>query len=77
MTKQQPVSATNLLALYADGFSKHLEDRGYLPGPIQFRLRQLAVLDRWLRDHGLTVGDLDAECVNRWSRHVGPTGDRR
>lgn len=29
------------------------------------RLRQLAALDRWLRNHRLAAGDLDAACVNR------------
>ena len=53
------------LSLYAEGFREHLEGRGYAPDSVRWRLRQLAALDRWLRDHCLAAGDLDAACVNR------------
>jgi site-specific recombinase XerD len=49
--------------LYAQGFQESLEGRGYAPDSVRWRLRQLAALDRWLRDRHLAAGDLDAGCV--------------
>ncbi|CAN5789100.1 hypothetical protein BH09ACT7_BH09ACT7_60240 [soil metagenome] len=65
MKKRQSVGDAGPLSLYAAGFSEHLEGRGYAPDSVRWRLRQLAALDRWLRDRCLAVGDLDAACVDR------------
>ena len=43
----------------------HLEGKGYAPESVRWRLRQLAALDRWLLEHRLAAGDLDAGCVER------------
>jgi len=50
---------------HAQGFQVELEGRGFAPTSVQFRLRQLKVVDRWLREKRLTVCDLDAACVDR------------
>lgn len=65
MKKRQSVGNAGPLSLYVEGFREHLEGRGYAPDSARWRLRQLAALDRWLHDHGLAAGDLDAECVGR------------
>ena len=65
MKKRQSVGEAGPLSLYAGGFRESLEGKGYAPDSVRWRLRQLAVLDRWLRDHHLAADDLDAECVNR------------
>lgn len=56
------------LKLYEEGFREHLEGVGYLPESVRWRLRQLATLNRWLRDHGLTADELDDSCVERLVR---------
>ena len=53
------------LSIYAEGFREHLQGRGYAPDSVRWRLRQLATLDRWLREHRLAAGDLDAACVKQ------------
>lgn len=65
MKKRQSVGDAGPLSLYAGGFRESLEGRGYAPDSVRWRLRQLAALDRWLRDQRLVAGDLDAACVNR------------
>ena len=65
MKKRQSVGDTGPLSLYALGFGENLESRGYAPDSVRWRLRQLAALDRWLREHRLAAGDLDAACVDR------------
>lgn len=60
---RQSVGPAGPLSLYAKGFQETLEGRGYAPDSVRWRLRQLAALDRWLRDHHLAAGDLDAGCV--------------
>lgn len=65
MKKRQPAGNAGPLSLYVEGFREHLEDRGYAPDSVRWRLRQLAALDRWLHEHGLSAGDLDARCVGR------------
>jgi len=65
MKKRQSVGDAGPLSLYAEGFREYLEGKGYATDSVRVRLRQLAALDRWLRDHRLAAGDLDAECVNR------------
>ena len=64
MKKREPARGTGLFLLYADGFRAHLEGHGYAPDSVRWRLRQLAALDRWLRDHGLGADDLDSACVD-------------
>ncbi|MDJ0362263.1 tyrosine-type recombinase/integrase [Rhodococcus sp. H29-C3] len=65
MKKRRTASGTGPLSRYAVDFGQHLEGRGYAPDSVRWRLRQLATLDRWLREHRLSAGDLDAACVNR------------
>jgi integrase/recombinase XerD len=64
MTSQHMAGDLGPLAAYAEGFREHLEGRGYAPDSVRWRLRQLAVLDRWLRDHRQAAADLDAACVS-------------
>lgn len=65
MKKRQSVGDAGPLSLYAEGFREYLEGKGYATDSVLLRLRQLAALDRWLRDHRLVASDLDAECVDR------------
>lgn len=65
MKKRQSIGAAGPLVLYAQGFRGHLEEMGYAPDSVRWRLRQLTALNRWLRDHHLTADDLDAACVDR------------
>lgn len=65
MKKRQSVGDAGPLSLYAGGFREYLEGKGYASDSVAWRLRQLAALDRWLRDHRLAADDLDAECVTR------------
>lgn len=65
MGKRQQASTSGPLAIHADGFRRHLEDLGYAPDSVRWRLRQLATLDRWLSQHHQTASDLDAACVER------------
>lgn len=65
MKRQQSSRETRPLAAYALGFQKHLEGLGYSPDSADFRLRQLATLDRWLHEHGLDATDLDQTCIDR------------
>ena len=65
MKMRQSVGDAGPLSLYAEGFGENLEGRGYAPDSVRWRLRQLAALDRWLREHRLAAGDLDAACVDR------------
>ncbi|MBC7760565.1 MAG: tyrosine-type recombinase/integrase [Candidatus Saccharibacteria bacterium] len=53
------------LSIYAEGFREHLQGRGYAPDSTRWRLRQLATLGRWLRDHHLAAEDLNAACVKQ------------
>jgi integrase/recombinase XerD len=63
MTSGRPPGAPGPLFIYAEGFREYLEGRGYTAQSADFRLRQLATLDRWLRDRQLTAADVDAACV--------------
>ena len=65
MKKRQSAGEAGPLSFYAEGFRESLEGKGYAKDSVRWRLRQLTALDRWLRDHRLVAGDLDAECVNR------------
>lgn len=72
MNSRQPIREAGPLSVHVEGFREHLEGLGYAPDSIRWRLRQLAALDRWLRDQGLRGSDLDAECVaklvaTRWA----------
>lgn len=64
MTSRRLAGSLGPLSIYAEGFRDHLEGRGYTPESAGFRLRQLATLDRWLRDQQLAAGDVDAACVS-------------
>lgn len=63
MTSGRPAGDHGPLFIYAEGFREHLEGLGYTLQSAGFRLRQLATLDRWLHDHHLAAGDVDAACV--------------
>ena len=65
MEKHQSARNTGPLSLYMEGFREHLAGRGYTPESARWRLRQLEALNRWLHDHELSAGDLDAGCVGR------------
>lgn len=65
MKRRKSVDLSGPLMLHAEGFQVELEGRGFAPTSVQFRLRQLKVVDRWLREQRLTVSDLDAACVDR------------
>jgi len=65
MKKQQSAGDAGPLSSYVEGFRENLEGRGYAPDSVRWRLRQLAALDRWLREHRLGAADLDAACVDR------------
>jgi|SRR5664279_169740 site-specific recombinase XerD len=65
MNKQPSAGAAGPLSSYTGGFRAKLEGRGYAPDSVRWRLRQFAALDRWLRDHRLAAGDLNAACVGR------------
>lgn len=65
MKKRHSSGVAGPLWLYAEGFRGYLEGRGYAPDSVRWRLRQLATLDRWLREHHLAATDLDAACVDR------------
>ena len=71
MKKRRSAIDSGPLSLYAEGFGKKLERRGYAPDSVRWRLRQLAALDRWLREHRLAAGDFDV----RLHRHR--TANRR
>jgi integrase/recombinase XerD len=51
------------LAVYECGFRAELERRGYGPDAVQWRVRQLRVLNRWLGDHSLGVRDVHSDCI--------------
>jgi hypothetical protein len=51
------------LTLHERGFRAELERRGYWPDAVQWRVRQLRALNRWLGDHRLGVRDVDADCI--------------
>lgn len=65
MKKQHLSGVPGPLWLYAEGFREYLKGRGYAPDSVCWRLRQLATLDCWLREHHLGADDLDAACVDR------------
>ncbi|MEO5744804.1 MAG: tyrosine-type recombinase/integrase [Terracoccus sp.] len=65
MKTRASVGDAGPLSSYAEGFRENLEGRGYAPDSVRWRLRQLAALDRWLRDHRLIATDLDVACVDR------------
>lgn len=65
MKKLQTVGIAGPLSSYVKGYREDLEVRGYAPDSVHWRIRQFAVLARWMLDQGLTVGDLDAACVVR------------
>lgn len=65
MKKWQTVGVAGPLSLYVEGYQESLEGWGYAPDSVRWRLRQFAVLARWMLDQGLAVGDLDAACVDR------------
>ena len=64
MNTRRSMGVAGPLVLYAKGFSEHLEEMGYAPDSVRWRLRQLRALSRWLHDHHLAAKDLDAACVD-------------
>ena len=65
MAQRRSVDPDGPLMLYAQGFQVELEGRGFAPTSVEFRLRQLKVLNRWMIRKRLAVSDLDAACVAR------------
>jgi integrase/recombinase XerD len=66
MMKQRRVfGVVGPLAVHANGFRVELEQRGYAPDSVRWRLRQLRAVSRWLQDHHLNVDGLDTDCVVR------------
>lgn len=65
MNKRRKAKGAGPLSMYADGFRRYLEGCGYKLDSVQWRLRQLAALDRWLIEHCLAASDLDDSCVDR------------
>ncbi len=65
MKMRQAAGDVSPLSMYAEGCREYLEGRGYAPDSVRWRLRQLAAMDRWLREQCLGVRDLDAACVER------------
>ena len=65
MAQRKSVDPDGPLMLYAQGFQVELEGRGFAPTSVEFRLRQLKVLNRWMIRKRLAVSDLDAACVAR------------
>lgn len=61
---RRAVSLDGPLTVYECGFRAELERRGYGPHAVQWRVRQLRALSRWLGEHGLGVGDVDADCIS-------------
>jgi hypothetical protein len=49
------------LAAYAEGYGPWLEARGYSPGVVRRKVRQLSLLSCWLQREGLTVGEWTGE----------------
>ncbi|MGE5764299.1 MAG: hypothetical protein ACM3ZF_10610 [Mycobacterium leprae] len=68
------VRAGGPLSPFADGYSGHLAERGYLPGSVRAHLQLLARLSRWMEGEGLDVGALSPGVVERFliqRRHRG------
>jgi integrase/recombinase XerD len=65
------------LARCAPGFEGELVRRGYAPGSVQGRLRQLDDLSRWLERRGLVPGELTSERVDLFLRERRAAGDVR
>lgn len=65
MAKRKPAGPGGPLLLHAQGFQTELETRGFASTSVEFRLRQLKAVNRWLIDNHLTMHDLDAACVDR------------
>lgn len=51
------------LAVHECGFRAELERRGYRPDAVQWQIRHLRALNRWLADRGLDVGDVNGDCI--------------
>jgi hypothetical protein len=51
------------LTVHEYGFRAELERRGYGSDAVEWRVRQLRALNRWLGDHGLGVRDVQADCI--------------
>ena len=65
MARGRPVDHDGPLMLHVQGFRAELEGRGFAPTSVEFRIRQLKVLNRWMIRKRLAVRDLDAGCVVR------------
>ncbi len=68
MTKPRPdrVRVSGPLAPFADGYSMHLAEAGYLPASVQAHLQRLAQVSRWMEDEGLDVGGLSLGALERF-----------
>ena len=55
MAQRKSVDPDGPLMLYAQGFQVELEGRGFAPTSVEFRLRQLKVLNRWMIRKRLAV----------------------
>lgn len=63
MTSGRPAADPGPLFIYAGEFREYLEGLGYTTQSADFRVRQLVTLDRWSREHQLTVEQVDDACV--------------
>lgn len=52
------------LAPFADAFLQELDWLGYTPRAREYKVRQMATLNRWLDSHGLRAGNLDTARVH-------------
>jgi integrase/recombinase XerD len=54
------------LSPFADGYSAHLAERGYLPASMRAHLELLAQVSRWMEGEGLDVGALSPSALERF-----------
>lgn len=68
MAKPRPdrVRVGGPLSPFAEGFSAHLSEGGYLPASVQAHLQLLAQASRWMEGGGLDVGGLSLTAVERF-----------
>lgn len=66
MKKSTRVLVTGPLEPYAPGYRRELAQQGYSPWTAVSYLYTFARVSRWLAEQGLTVADLDGECVERF-----------
>lgn len=64
------------LAPFAEGFRSELDRLGYTPLTREFKVNEMARLNRWLEARGLSAGDLDEGKVNAFSAQARAAGKR-